>query len=105
MKQMTSSTFTGGRMLKKSLSIATAFLLAAGMAACDVDQTQEGQVDLPKYEVEKTQEGNVEAPRFDADAPDVNVKTEEQTVEVPTVETEQKKVEVPNVDVDAPKEK
>lgn len=80
-------------MSKKSLSIATAFLLAAGMAACDVDQTQEG---------------NVEAPRFDADAPDapdVNVKTEEQTVEVPTVETEQKKVEVPNVDVDAPKEK
>lgn len=92
-------------MLNKSLSMATALLLALGLAACDVDQTQEGDVDLPKYDVEKTQEGNVEVPKFDVEGPDVDVKTEEKTVEVPTVEMKEKTVEVPDVNVDVPEEK
>lgn len=91
-------------MLNKSLSITAALLLAAGLTACDVDQTQEGEVELPKYEVEKTQEGNIEAPKFDVETPDVNVQTEEKTVEVPTVEMKEKKVEVPDVNVDVPQE-
>jgi uncharacterized lipoprotein len=90
-------------MLNKSLSIAVALTLTAGLAACDVDQTQEGQVDLPEYE--KTQQGNLEAPQFDVNAPDVNVTTEEKTVEVPTVQMEEEKVDVPNVNVDTPEEK
>lgn len=92
-------------MLKKSLSLITSVLFAAGLVACDAEQTQEGKVDLPKYEVTKTEEGNVEAPKFDVSTADVDVKTEEKTVEVPTVGTEEKQVNVPNVDVNPPKDK
>lgn len=92
-------------MLKKSLSITSAVLLAAGLVACDVDQTKEGSVDLPKYEVTKTQEGNVEAPKFEAETARVDINKEEKTVDVPTVKTEERKVEVPDVDVTMPKDK
>lgn len=92
-------------MLRKSLSVTTAILLAAGLAACDVEQTQEGKVDLPEYEVAKTQEGDVQAPKFDVTAPDVEVKTEEKVVDVPTVGMEEKKVEVPDVDINAANDK
>lgn len=90
-------------MFKRSLSLITVGLMVAGLAACDVDQTQKGDVDVPSYEVEKTQEGNVEMPKYDVKAPEVDVQTEEKTVEVPTVQTEEKQVEVPDVDVNAPK--
>ena len=97
---------SGGSMLKRSLSLITASLMVAGLAACDVDQTQEGNVDAPAYEVEKTQEGNLEMPKYDVDAPNVDVQTEQKQVEVPDVDvqTEEKKVAVPDVDVNAPKE-
>ena len=92
-------------MLNKSLSITTAILLAAGLAACDVEQTQEGNVDLPKYETEQTQEARVDLPKFDVTAPDVEVKKEEKIVDVPTVGTEEKRVEVPDVDINTPEDK
>jgi len=92
-------------MLKKSLSITTAVLLAAGLAACDVEQTQEGSVDLPKYEVTKTEEGHIQAPKAEVTPADVDVKTEEKTVEVPTIEKEERKVDVPDVDVNMPKDR
>jgi hypothetical protein len=65
------------------------FLLAGcfGMAACDVDQTQEAE--LPDVEVNTT---GGQLPEYDVDAPTVNVGTENKTVEVPTI------------DVDAPKD-
>ena len=91
-------------MFKKSLSVTTAFLLVAGLAACDVKKTQEGNVDLPKYEVEQTQEARVDMPKYDVDAPDVEVKKEEKIVNVPTVGMEEKRVEVPDVDINKPKD-
>jgi hypothetical protein len=57
------------------------------LAACDVDQTKEG--DMPEVDV------NVEGgqlPEFNVEGPTVNVGTENKTIQVPTV------------DVDAPKE-
>ena len=53
--------------------------LAIGLAACDVDQTQEG--DLPEVEVTGGQ-----MPEYDVETADVDVGTEEKTVEVPDVD-------------------
>lgn len=90
-------------MVRKSLSIAMLSLL--GLAACDMQKTQEGSVDMPKYQVEKKQEGNVTLPQYDVKTPDVAMKKEEKTVDVPTVTTEKKTVEVPKLDVTPAKEK
>jgi uncharacterized lipoprotein len=92
-------------MLKKVFLISTAAVLTAGLAACDVDKTKEGDVQMPKYEVEKTQEGKVDLPKVEVTPPDVDVKKEEKTVEVPTVKTEEKKITVPNVDITPAKDK
>ena len=56
-------------------------------AACDVDQTKEGE--LPDVDVNAS---GGQLPEFNVEGPTVNVGTENKTVEVPTV------------DVDAPKE-
>ncbi len=53
------------------------------IAACDVDQTKEGE--MPDVDVNAT---GGEAPEFDVDAPSVNVGTENRTVEVPTVDVD-----------------
>lgn len=53
--------------------------LAIGLAACDVDQTQEGE--LPDVEVTGGQ-----MPEYDVETADVDVGTEEKTVEVPDVD-------------------
>jgi hypothetical protein len=70
-----------------------------GLVGCDVQKTQEGKVDLPKYEVSKTQEGNVQVPKYDVDAPDVKVSSVEKEVSVPKVTTEKETVTLPKVDV------
>lgn len=62
---------------KKLLSLLIAPLFAVGMTACDVDQTQEG--DLPDVEVEEGQ-----LPAYDVDGPEVEVT--EDTVTVPDVD-------------------
>jgi len=53
--------------------------LAIGLAACDVDQTQEG--DMPEVEVTGGQ-----MPEYDVETADIDVGTEEKTVEVPDVD-------------------
>jgi uncharacterized lipoprotein len=56
---------------------ATAAVL--GLSACDVEQTQEGEA--PDVDIDG---GSL--PEYDVDAADVDVGTEEQTVEVPTID-------------------
>ena len=68
--------------MRKLMSLALVSTAALGLAACDVEQTEEG--DLPEVNVEG---GNM--PEYDVDVPDVDVKTEETTVEVPTLEVEE----------------
>lgn len=92
-------------MLKTLVQISTATLFGLGLVACDVDKTQEGNVNLPKYKVEKTQEGSAKLPEYDVKTPDVTVKSEEKKVDVPTVKTEERTVRVPDVEVTPAKEK
>ncbi|WP_332826101.1 hypothetical protein [Ramlibacter sp.] len=86
----------------------TAFVLAGIVSAasialvgCDVQKTQEGNVDVPKFEVSKTKEGDVTLPKYDVDAPKVDVTTEQKTVDVPKVGvyTEKETLTVPKVDI------
>lgn len=56
-----------------------AMTLALPLAACDVDQTEEG--DLPEVEVE---DGNL--PEYDVQGPDIDVR--EDTVTVPEVDVD-----------------
>ncbi|WP_235548528.1 hypothetical protein [Noviherbaspirillum sp. Root189] len=92
-------------MISKKITVVASVLLAVGLTACDIDKTKEGKVSLPKYEVEKTKEGSVKLPEYDVKTPDVTVKKEEKTVEVPTIKKEERTVQVPNVDVTSAKEK
>lgn len=86
----------------------TAFVLAGIVSAasfalvgCDVQKTEEGNVNLPKYEVSKTQEGDVTVPKYDVDAPKVDVTAEKKEVDVPKVGvyTEKETLTVPKVEV------
>lgn len=68
------------------MKIITTMFVAAGclgLAACDVDQTKEGE--MPEVEVNAT---GGEMPEFDVDGPTVNVGTENKTIEVPTVDVD-----------------
>lgn len=65
--------------MKKLIAAALIAPLAMGLAACDVDQTEEGE--LPDVEVTG---GNM--PEFDVETADVDVGTKTTTVEVPTVD-------------------
>ncbi len=85
--------------MQKTIALSLAAFALAGLTACDVKKTQEGNVTLPKYEVEKTQSGNVTLPKYDVKTPDVHVSTEEKVVTVPTVKAEEKVIEVPKVTV------
>ncbi len=64
---------------KKLLTLLIAPFFALGMTACDVEQTEEG--DMPDIEV---QEG--ELPAYDVETPDVEIT--EDTVTVPDVDIE-----------------
>lgn len=57
------------------------------LAACDVDQTKEGE--MPKVDVNVS---GGQLPEYNVEGPTVNVGTENKTIQVPTV------------DVDAPKD-
>lgn len=65
--------------MKKSFAILAATGLALSLAACDVDQTEEGS--LPEVEG-----GNL--PEFDVEPADVDVTTGTETIEVPTMDVE-----------------
>ncbi|MGB3739998.1 MAG: hypothetical protein WA948_11700 [Pontixanthobacter sp.] len=71
--------------MKKFVSLFAVTGFALSLAACDVDQTEEG--DMPEVDVEG---GNL--PEYDVEGPDVDVDTGTTTVEVPTLD----------VDVDGP---
>jgi DUF4097 and DUF4098 domain-containing protein YvlB len=64
---------------RKILSLLVAPLFAVGMAACEVEQTEEG--DVPEVEVEEGQ-----LPAYDVEGPDVEVT--EDTVTVPDVDVD-----------------
>jgi hypothetical protein len=68
--------------MKKSLMVAALGALALGLGACDVEQTEEGE--MPEVDVKG---GNL--PEYDVDTADVEVGTEERTVEVPTINVEE----------------
>ena len=68
--------------MRKLMSLALVSTAAMGLAACDVEQTEEG--DMPEVNVEG---GNL--PEYDVDTPDVNVTTEEETIEVPKIDVEE----------------
>jgi hypothetical protein len=53
------------------------------IAACDVDQTQEGN--LPDVDINAS---GGQLPEFNVEGPDVNVGTENKTVQVPTVDVD-----------------
>ena len=53
------------------------------MAACDVDQTKEG--DMPDVDVNAS---GGQLPEFNVEGPTVNVGTENKVVEVPTVDVD-----------------
>ncbi|MBI1404010.1 MAG: hypothetical protein GC147_12455 [Porphyrobacter sp.] len=61
--------------------IATSLIVpfALGLAACDVDQTEDGE--MPEVDVKG---GNM--PEYDVETADVDVGTKEKTVEVPDVD-------------------
>jgi len=94
-------------MIKTTVTAALVSAAALGLAACDVQKTQEGNVSAPKYEVSKTKEGELNLPKYDVKGPDVNVSTTQKEVKVPDVDvkTEKKTIEVPKVDVTTAKEK
>lgn len=89
-------------MLKQCAAMGMVVLLSAGLSACDVEKTREGNISLPEFK--QTKEGDVTLPKVDIDAPEVAVTQKERTVEVPTVKTEKKTVEVPSIDVKPAKE-
>jgi len=77
----------------------TSLACAVALAACDVEQTEEGE--MPEIDM-SYQEG--EMPEYDVDTADVSVGTEEATIEVPDVDVsmEEEQVTVPDVDIDMP---
>ncbi|QIQ87420.1 hypothetical protein [Erythrobacter sp.] len=71
--------------MKRIIATTFAATAALGLAACDVEQTEEGE--MPEVEGMPTvEEGNM--PEYDVEGPDVDVGTEEETVEVPTVDVD-----------------
>ena len=67
--------------MNKFTTAALTLTATLGLAACDIDQTEEGS--LPDVEVEG---GNL--PEFDVETADVDVGTEEVTVDVPTLDVD-----------------
>lgn len=65
--------------MKRIIASTLAATFALGLAACDVDQTQEGE--MPEVNVEGGQ-----LPEYDVETADVDVGTKETTVEVPDVD-------------------
>lgn len=74
--------------MKKFISASVLALGALSLAACDIDQTEEGE--LPEVDVEG---GNL--PEFDVEPVEVDVDTGTTTVEVPTVDVD---AEIPDAE-------
>jgi hypothetical protein len=68
-----------GYDMRSIITTALAATAAFGLAGCEVEQTEEGE--MPEIEG-----GNM--PEYEADTADIDIETEEQTVEVPELEVE-----------------
>ncbi len=84
-------------MTKKLLTILSLGGFAFAVTACDVDQTEEGE--MPEVQVE---EGNM--PEYDVETADVEADMEEEEVLTPEVGLEEETIQVPDVDVEMPDE-
>lgn len=73
-------------MNRLTVIAAGAAVALLGLAACDVQKTQEGNVNLPQYEVQKKAEGDVTLPKYDVKTPDVEVGSKTVEVTVPSVD-------------------
>jgi uncharacterized lipoprotein len=84
----------------RPIQLLAAVALVAGVAACDVKKTQEGEA--PKVKVEGGQ-----MPKYDVKGPDVDISKKDTTVTVPEVKVEKKEkvITVPKVDVTTGTEK
>lgn len=95
--------------MRKSSIVLAGLVSAASLAlvGCDVEKTQSGNVDVPKYEVSKTKEGDVTLPKYDVDAPKVDVTATEKQVTVPDVDINSKQatINVPKVEVTPAKDR
>jgi hypothetical protein len=67
--------------MRKTIGILMVALLAVPLVGCNVRQTEEGE--LPDVEVK-----GGELPEYDVSTADVDVKTKETTIEVPTVDVQ-----------------
>lgn len=67
-----------------SITFSIVCVASLGLAGCDVEKTQSGNVGLPKYEVTKQQEGNVKLPEYNVRGPEVNVTSEKKEITVRT---------------------
>ncbi|MDQ3204929.1 MAG: hypothetical protein M3Q40_00115 [Pseudomonadota bacterium] len=70
-------------LIGKTAILAFALSSAFALAACDVDQTQEGE--LPEVDV-NAQGGQM--PAYDVETADVDVGTRTETIEVPTMDVQ-----------------
>ena len=68
--------------MRKTVGLALATGCLA-LTACDVDQTKEGE--MPDVDVNAT---GGQLPEYNVEGPDVNVGTENRTVQVPTVDVD-----------------
>ncbi len=66
---------------RQLLLIPAALLLTVSVTSCRVEQTSEGE--LPDVDVDAG-----EVPTYEVEGPEVDVSTEEKTIEVPTVDVE-----------------
>lgn len=66
---------------RQLLLIPAALLLTVSVTSCRVEQTSEGE--LPDIDVDAG-----EVPTYEVEGPEVDVSTEEKTIEVPTVDVE-----------------
>ena len=85
--------------MRSKLALLLAASLVLPLTACQVRQTEEGE--MPEVEVK-----GGEAPEYDVDAADVEVTGQERQVTVPDVDvsTQERTVTVPDVNVTSPDE-
>lgn len=87
----------------KPIAAAASFALILPLAACEVTQTEEGE--MPDVDV-SVEGGNL--PKYDVDGPDIDVGTKEATATVPDVDVDvdvgskEVSVTVPDIDIKTP---
>jgi ABC-type uncharacterized transport system YnjBCD substrate-binding protein len=95
--------------MRKTIFVIAGLASAASLAlvGCDVQKTQEGHVQMPKYDVSKTQDGDVQLPKYNVEAPKVDVTTTQKDITVPKVDVskEEKTVTVPKVEITPAKDR